>query len=285
MNKKNISVKKISNFKPQLRSQHPTHKWLRANLPSLPVRSVVRLGSTTDFTDTIERGGKRIEINTVDSVVNSSNKKLMKECFDEAGVKTANWFSVTTQRELLAQAREITDNWKKRLVMKNIHGSRGRGNYLIKSEGELKEWSINRNLSNYIGEAFFTGMREYRLHVTKNGCFYTCRKVLKADTPEDKKWYRNDSNCNWLIEDNEEFDKPVNWDIIVADCVKALKALGGDIMGFDVKVQDTTDSKGKKRDNPDFIIIESNSACSHGNITRVKYSEIIPKLIKEKAKL
>lgn len=276
-----VKKKVLNKFRPQVRSQHPSHEWVRDNLPLMPFRSVVRLGSTTEFNDTVAKGGKRIELNSTDSINNSSNKRLMKECFVRADIKTAPWF-YTNNKNLLKEAKRVTEDWKKSLVMKNIHGSRGRGNYLIKSEAELKTWAENRNLSNFIGEAFFTGIREYRLHVTKEGCFYTCRKVLKADTPDDKRWYRNDSNCNWLVEENADFEKPTNWDKIVKDCVKALDELGGDIMGFDVKVQNAKDNEGRVRKDPDYIIIESNSACSHGEITKKKYVEIIPKILMSK---
>jgi type I restriction enzyme S subunit len=43
------------------------------------------------------------------------------------------------------------------------------------------------------GEVMLNNSREYRLHVTADGCFYACRKMLKADAEE--RWYKNDSNC------------------------------------------------------------------------------------------
>ena len=44
--------------------------------------------------------------------------------------------------------------------------------------------------------------REYRLHVTKFGCFYTCRKLVKNDAPEDT-WQKHDDVCNWVFEENQ----------------------------------------------------------------------------------
>ena len=49
-------------------------------------------------------------------------------------------------------------------------------------------------------------------------CIYTCRKVLKNDTPENQRWFRNDSNSAWYLETNPKFDKPVNWDSIIDEC-------------------------------------------------------------------
>src|SRR5690606_29031584 len=83
-------------FFPMIRSRHPSHNILRTGLPKMSFRSVIRLGSTTELMDTIANGGKRIEVNSVQSVKNASNKKLMKECFTENGVKTADWYVIST---------------------------------------------------------------------------------------------------------------------------------------------------------------------------------------------
>ena len=80
---------------------------------------------------------------------------------------------------------------------------------------------------------YYTYTREYRLHITKDGCFYACRKMLKRDAEED----RHDSNCVWIVEDNPEFNKPDNWNDIVSDCVKAMQSVGLDICAIDIKMQ------------------------------------------------
>jgi hypothetical protein len=108
--------------------------------------------------------------------------------------------------------------------------------------------------------------------------------MLKKDTPDDKKFQRHDDNCVWILEENPSFDKPVNWNDIVADCVKALQSLGLDIAAFDVKVQSAKTSKGEQRKNPEWIIIESCSAPSFGEITAQKYNEIVPLVATKKAK-
>lgn len=262
----------------------------------MPKRAIVRLGSTTNT----PTGREFIEVNTVDAIKNSANKQLMKYCFDTESVRTADWWLIDNEPE----APDAKIFWKSGdvnsedggvidystlpfpLVAKHIFGSRGTGNYLLKSQQELEAWIPGKTLENYIFEKFYNYNREYRLHVTKDGCFYTCRKMLKEDTPEDKRWFRNDSNSIWVVEDNPTFDKPSNWDVIVAESVKALNAVGLDFGAVDVRVQSATKETKKKgevpRENPEFIIIEINSAPSFGEITLQKYLEVIPAIIARK---
>ena len=100
---------------------------------------------------------------------------------------------------------------------------------------------------------------------------------------------RNDSNSVWVTQFDEnnnlktDFDQPSNWTTIVSEAVKALEAVGLDIGAIDVKVQSRTTKKGAVRENPEFIILETNSAPSFGDITLRKYKEEIPKILKEKA--
>lgn len=279
--------KVFTSFKPQVRSRHPSHKWLRENLPLFPFRSIIRLGSTMSLqeaypTKTSEQRARIKEINSVEGVKNSSSKLLMKQCFTKAGVKTADWWRYGNNRFV---SHDMTQNLgiselPYPIIAKSYYGSRGEGNTLINNQQELESWMRGKTVSNYIFEKYYTYNREYRLHVTKNGCFYTCRKMLKRDTPDDKKFQRHDDNCVWIMDTNPDFDKPVNWKEIEADCVKALNSLGLDIAGFDVKVQSAKDGKGKTRSTCEWIVIESGSACSHGEVTKVKYREEIIKLLK-----
>jgi len=274
-------LKKYKLFRPMLLSRHPSHSILRAKnqtLPLLPFRSVIRLGSSTE-------SDGRLEINTVQAVKNSASKLLMKQKFTEAGVKTAKWFMPiimgNQQRfEDVSEGSHCTiDILPFPLVAKSHFGSRGIGNTKFNNKEELEAWLPGKNLNNYIFEQFVKMTREYRLHVTKFGCFYTCRKLVKNDAPEGT-WQRHDDVCNWVLEENPSFKKPKNWDDIVADCVKAKDALGLDICAFDVGVQGAKD--GVERENPEWIIFESCSAPSFGNITGQKYIEILPKLLIDK---
>lgn len=269
---------KSKGFYPMILSRHPSHNVFRHNddLKKLCIkRSVVRFGSTTELDDTVARGGSRVEINTTEAVKNSASKLRMKTKFTEAEVKTADWW----------KAKDLPQNLEELpypLIGKNIFGSRGMGNTLLNNVDELKAWLKGKSLDNYIIEKYYNYVREYRLHVSKNGCFYTCRKMLKRDAPEDNKFQRHDDNCVWIVEENPSFDKPVNWNSVVAESVKALQAVGLDFGAIDLRIQSAKNNKGIPRENPDFIIVEINSAPSMGDITYQKYLEELPKLINSK---
>lgn len=282
-NKRNSTL-----FRPIILSRHPSHNCLRAatkNIKLLPFRSVVRFGSTTELDDVITKGGNRIEINTVDAIRNSASKLKMKQKFTEAGVKTAPWITKTqaqfTEEEITVIGFPM--------VVKAHFGSKGKGNTLIKTQEEFTQWSQGKNLSNYIFEKFVNYGHEFRLHITEDGCFYACRKALKQGVDEKDKWRRHDDICVWFLEENENFHKPNSWNDIINDCVNALKAIGADVLSFDVKVQTPTDSKGNQRPYQDYILLECNSASSMDNgtgelsICAKKYIEEIPKIIVKKA--
>jgi glutathione synthase/RimK-type ligase-like ATP-grasp enzyme len=247
----------------------------------LPFRTVVRFGSTWAGDDK-----NRVECNSVEAVKNSASKLRMKQAFQAANVITADWFQTNGETMIYKNGEATILNlpdlpWP--IVAKSLFGSRGRGNYLLQSLQEYHQWVRNKDVDNYIFEKYYDYNREYRLHVSANGCFYTCRKVLKNDTPEEDRWFRNDSNSNWIVEENPLFDKPVNWNAIVAESVKALQAVGLDVGAIDVKVQSAKDSKDRVRQDPKFIILETNSAPSFGKITLEKYAREIPQILLRKA--
>lgn len=274
---KATTVRASRGFAPRIRSRHPSHSVLRDGLERMPFRSVIRFGSTTELIDA------GVEINTTEAIKNSASKLRMKRCFTEAGVKTADWIECTCKT--LDQLRAWSND-RYPIVAKSLFGSRGMGNTLINNYEEFIQWMNGKTLSNYILEKYYSYSREYRLHVTSDGCFYTCRKMIKEDTPKDKRWFRNDSNSVWIVEENEQFDKPANWDKIVQECVKAMTSCGLDFGACDVRVQSATDPKsGEKRKNPEFIIVEINSAPSFGTKTAQKYLEVLPALLKKKHKL
>jgi D-alanine-D-alanine ligase-like ATP-grasp enzyme len=272
------SIKKITRFRPRVRSRHSTHDVLRNNLPLFPFRSVIRLGSTSEVT------GVDVQVNTVDAVRTSANKLLMKQAFTNAGVQTADWWTTDGQgvffQNNTASVKTVNGGLPYPIVAKHIYGSRGTGNTLIHTEEELETWLQGKTLSNYIFEKFYNYSREYRLHVTTEGCFYTCRKMLKTEATD--RWFRNDSNSIWVLEDNPLFDKPVNWDLIVQDCVTALNAVGLDFGAMDVRVQSRLNGDGEERESPKWIILESNSAPSFGDLTTQKYLEELPKILMKK---
>lgn len=272
---KKAAVKRIQTaFKPFVNSRHPSHGVLRNTLPNFPFRALIRLGSTKTVQEaypgkTSEQLARVREINSIQGVRNSSSKLLMKQCFDRAQVKHATWMNNATEGNVTYWARD-----KYPIVAKSHYGSRGEGNTKLNNQQELEAWMRGKTLSNYIFEKFYTYSKEYRLHVTNDGCFYTCRKLVRNDAPADT-WQRHDDVCTWILETNEAFKKPSTWNLIVADCIKAKNALGLDICAFDVMVQ------GTSKTNPEWIICESCSAPSFGLITAEKYNTELIRLLRE----
>lgn len=247
----------------KIKSRHPSHsilrKTIRVNQPT-----VFRLGSFTIMPDNYR------QINTVDACMNSSNKAKMKQLFQENDVKTALWCFPRNSGELDRWRLLIVPDNNSKVIVKSLRGSRGRGLYLM-TAGELFNWFNAKGYGGHIIERYYNYNREYRLHVSRDGCFYTCRKMLREDAQE--RWFRNDSNCVWILEENPQFNKPSNWDIIVEHCVKALNAVGLDLGACDVRVQSEQD-----RGTPDFIICEINSAPSFGELTSEKYKQQLERI-------
>lgn len=278
----------MSKFSIKIRTRHPSQMPLRKLLPQSNVRAIVRFGSSTPVNEVYPKfAGKRpiVEINMIDAVKVSANKLLMKQAFTNAGVITSDWWvingNILTSMKVAAESVTF-DKAPYPIVAKHIFGSRGTGNTLLHSQQELEAFIKGKDLSKYIFEKYYAYNREYRLHVTKNGCFYTCRKMLKSDVPKEKRWFRNDQNSVWVVEENPQFDKPINWADIVADAVKALVSVGLDVGALDVRVQSAKDGDGNTIKNPKWIIIETNSAPGLADVGLQKYVDIIPQLISEK---
>ena len=72
--------------------------------------------------------------------------------------------------------------------------------------------------------------------------------------------------------------------------LKALKAVGADLLSFDVRVQTPRDKDGNSRPYQEYILLECNSASSMDNgtgevsVCAQKYIDEIPKIIIRKAK-
>jgi glutathione synthase/RimK-type ligase-like ATP-grasp enzyme len=243
------------------------------NLIETPVRAVFRLGSLTPTEEVFPRGVALnkpiIEINTAEACHNSGNKILMKSCFDQHEVKSAVY-------DLLDDVPHLWDVYP--AIIKHKNSCKGQGIYYIENEDDFIEFvSTHGDLRPYIIEKYYNYSKEYRLHVTKDGCFYACRKMLKEDAEE--RWHRHDMNSVWIMEENPLFEKPSNWDLIVEESVKAMKSLGLDICSVDMKVQS---EKNKDRGgNPEFIILECNSASSMGERTLIEYEKILRKIVNE----
>lgn len=286
------STRVATRFRPRVLSRHPSHRCLRpdrGNLPFLPWKSVIRLGSTTPA----EPGF--IEINSIQSVRNSSCKLLMKECFTRAGVRTAPWrkagdiTGANTEGLTFSNLANRPTTMEFPVVGKKHYGSKGNGNTLIKTLAEYNAWRAANAMGSCIIEKFMPFSHEFRLHITSEGCFYACRKAIKSDCPEDQKWRHHDDTCVWLLETNPNFHRPNTWNAIVRDCVAALGAIGADVLSFDVKVQSNTVRGAARQGEQDYILLECNSASSMDNgsgelsICAQKYIEEIPRIITRKA--
>lgn len=262
----------MKTFRPQLRTKNHTAAPLRNSLGEFAMRCIIRLGSRTTVAEAFPRmpqGRPVIEVNTVEACHNSGDKILMKQLFEDNQVKTAEY-------DVLSEAIE----WNIfPAIIKHRNSCKGEGIYFVESREDLTRLKSElRPNSSYIIERYMGYQKEYRLHVTKDGCFYTCRKMLKQDAED--RWHRHDSNSVWIMEENPLFEKPKNWDDIVSECVKALNAVGLDVCSCDIKVQS---EKGRRDDFvPEFIILEVNSASSMGEVTAIKYIEELPKIINYK---
>lgn len=231
----------------------------------VPRTTILRLGSTTP-TEQITRRPNPVEINTAQACALSGNKIWMRQAFTEHDIPMAEGICAKNIDEVLDFFKEYGT-----IICKHVHSSKGNGIYLLTSEDEIKEWAEKHNIIDHVFEKYYTYSREYRLHVTKEGCFYAYRKMLKNDA--EVRWHRHNVNSVWIVEENPLFDKPINWDSIVDSCVDALNALGLDIAAFDVKVQNS------KHKEPKYIILESNSAPSLGEKGIEKYKETLTRLI------
>lgn len=262
-----------SMFTPQIRSRHPSHNVLRKTIGMFPVRSIIRLGSITQLQNDNK---KRIEINTPNAVSNSASKLKMKKCFTQAKIKTPNWYTsngkMFFQNGIDSTSNKGFNDLKFPIISKSLFGSRGRGNTKLDSIQQLQNWMKGKDLTNYIFEEFFDGSREYRFHVSTLGVFLTWRKLRKNDTPDNQRWFFNNQNCNWVSEQHELYNKPLTYDEICKECLKALNSVGLDLGGCDVRVN----KKGE------FKIIEINSACSLAEITALAYRKELSKLINNK---
>ena len=281
--------KAITSFRVRLRTRNFTAEALREKLYTtfFPKLAVVRLGSLTPVE---EITGIRdiIEINKPEAIEISRDKKLMKEAFTKVGVKTASWWTYETDDDGLyyfgingdvTKDVEI-ENLPYPILSKSRTGQGGSGNTLHKDQKSLQEWMKGKTLSNYIFEEFYNYAREYRLHVTQEGTFLVWRKMRKSDAKD--RWYFNSDNCVWIGEENPLFDKPVNWDECVQQCVLALKSVGLDIGAVDIRIQSSEDKDGNKRKTCDFIVLETGSAPALSTIGSEFYYKEIVKLINKK---
>lgn len=251
---------KYTKFRPRVLSKNHTVAPLRRSnkgLPLLPYRLSIGFGSTT------ESPNADVRINTPESVRNSSNKLRMKRLFKEYNVNQAIWYTIYNQTLFIDQHEADLNDLQYPLLAKKIMGKKGEGMKLLNNREELNTF-LSGNTQGYFIEKYYNYGKEYRIHTSVvTPCFYTCRKVRRQEIED--KWFFNSTNCNWLVEENPNFDRPKCWDKMVEHAQAALKSVGLDIGAVDIRVQTN------KHDDPKFIVCEINSAPAFGDITTEKY--------------
>lgn len=238
-----------------------------------PIPVIYRMGSVTPLNKIFKRKipKRYLEINSVQACRISGDKYLMKKRFNHARIKSAPWFTINGRDYNNQRILHYLNKWNT-IIAKRYNSSKGKGIYLIKSIEDYLKFRTQIQAERYyvedfIFERYYTYTKEYRIHVTKDKCFYACRKMLIENAQD--RWHRHGNNSVFIYEENPKFDKPQNWDEIVNECINALKALRLDIAAFDVKVS----KKG------DFIIMESNSAPALGERGIQEYTKIIKEWI------
>lgn len=249
---------------------------------------VYYMGSTTPLERVFPRRSLRpdfmdhlVMINSPEACAISGDKQKFHDVLSHTECHVAD-YSVITEVDDVDSFGDVLDekyfSQNCSVIVKHRNSSKGRGIFLLKNLDEYFEWAASHSLeymSCCVFERYYSYSKEYRLHVTEDGCFYACRKMLRNDAED--RWHRHESNSVWILEENEMFQKPASWDDIVADCVSALKAMGLDIAAFDVKVQNAT------HEYPKWIIMESNSAPALGEVGIEKYKSQLQTIILKKA--
>jgi len=271
---------KYKYFRPQIRSRHPSHRPLRRELGLLPFRSIVRFGSITTLLDTITNGGKRIELNTVNGVKNTSNKEIMKKLFIKNGIVTPIFYTLYSiqdykftnhlkDKEKIVSCKDI----RYPIVAKRTFHSRGRDLHKIDSFEDLKNF-LNNHPSGFHFEQFYSGITEYRLHVSPHltDPIFSIRKLRYQNEDGSFGWIFN-SKEGYFIED---FDKPKCWKAIIKESKKAVKSLEMDMGTLDVKCN---------RSGTEFTIIEINSAPGMGPKTIEAFKKAIIEILTIKHKI
>lgn len=231
------------------------------------MRSLIRFGSLTPSDRIFPRGVPFVEINPIGAIEVSRNKLLMKRAFADYDVPQSEWWE--TKDELF----EDKDFGKMQIVAKRVYGYKGIGMVKLDSLEQLEEFCKNTNLTGYYFEKFYNYAREYRFHATQDHVFLRWRKLRTSEATE--RWFFNNSNCNWIGENNELFTLPEALrSEIDMQCINAMRAVGLDIGAIDIRVS---------RSN-EFIVLEVNSAPRMGNISNSLYAEELNTLIMSKIK-
>ena len=136
-------------YNPRIRTKNSTAKDLRSSgtgIGRFTKKSVIRLGSLTKTEGVFKNIPSEdiIEVNTVDSIKNSRNKLLMKQCFAEAETPQSDWFIWENENTFINQITnetidisDLLNILSSGLLMKRVCGFKGKGMYLIKN---MEDW-------------------------------------------------------------------------------------------------------------------------------------------------
>jgi len=249
----------------RIRTKNPSAIPLRGQI-LVPFLSVARLGSLTPLKSVFPNRdlSRIVECNTTDAIENSRNKLRMKKCFTDYDIPQAiHWDS---HLRFPTDTRELPYP----IVAKKIYGFKAKGMKLLNSKEELDSFISKTNLEGYFFEKFYNFGKEYRIHATPEKAFLSWRKLRREDA--DQKWYFNSSNCNWVSEEHELFQKPSNWKELEQIASLAIQSTGLDIGAVDIRIQSSSS-------NPKYIVCEVNSAPQLGEVGVVHYIREIKNLL------
>lgn len=250
----------------KLRVFSPNKSCAPLRLATFNKRILLRFGSTTPLISKF----KYTEINSIEGVIQSSNKITMKQIFDKINIHHSNWINTTNIHELLAFYNKY-----KILIAKHKRSSQGKNIYYIDTIESLRELINNINLKDFVFEEYCFFPNEYRMHVdADHGLFYACKKVLKEDA--DVEWHRHFNN-SIFVRITEDMELPECWNDIINECKQVCKAMNMNILCFDILCS-----------NNNFILVETNSAPALATYGLTQYLNHIQKYygnIKENRRL
>ena len=202
-----------------------------------------------NFGQTVDRNQGALVVNHYSAVARATDKMRMKRLFEEKKIPSFRWGG-------------IFHNLPFPIVLKStLHIKLDPHLRLVKDAVELDDALRGRRWERFYWEQFTPYSREFRIHVSKwkwNEVF-ACEKRYRGNID----WVRNKSTCVF----ERTFAKPSAWRKILRACKKVLRVTGLDIAGFDVAVE-----------GENFWIIEMNTACGMGHLTREAYTKELNKV-------
>lgn len=239
----------------------------------------MRFGSKTELSD----GKNRVECNTVESILNTSNKETMKILFMKNKVSSPELYLINSIEKPIkvdaTDGKEVKHIGVKinelpfPLIAKRKFHQRGIGMYKINDLDQLKTFLNDAEFksNSYHFEKFFSGSQEFRLHVSPllEKEIFSVKKVRTVDEKGDLPWHFHLNEGAFL----KDFEKPKNWKEIVEECKKAVAALKLDVGAVDVRLN---------KDATKIMVIEVNSAPGMGDLTTDHYINGLKEILTKK---